>query len=236
MNLSLLIPSYRGGTRLPQLLSRLEALRQGPQFAGSEVILVDDGSDDGSWELIRTEAERLPWLRAFRLPANYGQQTATLFGLSHCCGEWIATLDDDLEHPPEELAELLPFSEAGYELIFGVRRVGYGSPVRRLGARLRDLLFRGVRVSSFRLISASLVQKLLYGPCPYPYLSAMALQYHPRTISVELPPVPRKAGRQNRLRLAITLFRLGRAYLLPSGRVSPPVSLPRAAETAGVLR
>jgi undecaprenyl-phosphate 4-deoxy-4-formamido-L-arabinose transferase len=236
MNLSLLIPSYRGGNRLPELLSRLEALLESPGFRGSEVILVDDGSDDGSWELIRTEAQRLPWLRAFRLSSNCGQQMASLFGLSRCRGEWIATLDDDLEHPPEELFELLPFREAGYELIFGVRRVGYSSPVRRLGSVLRNLVFRGVRVSSFRLISASLARKLLQGPCPYPYLSAMALQYHPRTLSVELPPVPRRAGRQNRLRLAATLLSLGRAYLLPSGRKSPPVSLPKAAETAGALR
>jgi polyisoprenyl-phosphate glycosyltransferase len=236
MNLSLLIPSYRGGERLSELMPRLAALLERPQFTGSEVILVDDGSDDGSWEWIRTEAEQRPWLRAFRLPANYGQQKATLFGLTRCTGEWIATLDDDLEHPPEELAALLPMREAGYELIFGVRQVAYGSPVRRLGASLRDLIFRGVRVSSFRLISAGLAGKLLQGPCPYPYLSAMALQYHPRTISVELPPVPRRAGRQRRLRLAGTLLRLGRAYLLPSRKSSMPVSLPEAAETAGAVR
>ena len=114
-----MIPVYRGEATLPELAARLEAVlaRVG---SAHEIILVNDGSPDGSWAVIQRLCAENPAVRGIRLMRNYGQHNATLCGVRAAQYELILTLDDDLQHPPEEIPLLLERLAQGWDVVYGV--------------------------------------------------------------------------------------------------------------------
>jgi glycosyltransferase involved in cell wall biosynthesis len=118
-SLSVVIPVYNSQDSLPELVERLEAVL--PVLAESyEVILVNDGSLDGSWDAIFRLAEKHPSLHGINLMRNYGQHNATLCGVREARGEVIVTMDDDLQHPPEEIHKLLAKLAEGWDVVYGL--------------------------------------------------------------------------------------------------------------------
>lgn len=85
-----------------------------------EVILVDDDSNDGTWQVLQSMQQRVNALRAFRLKKNIGQTPATQIGVKQAKGKYIITLDDDMQHPPEEIPKMIAaFQENKCSIIFG---------------------------------------------------------------------------------------------------------------------
>lgn len=84
-----------------------------------EVILVNDGSRDNSWEVICEMAEQQPFVRGLNLMRNYGQHNALLCGIRAAKHEVTITMDDDLQHPPEEIPKLLNKLAEGYDVVYG---------------------------------------------------------------------------------------------------------------------
>src|SRR5678816_854468 len=84
-----------------------------------EVILVNDGSRDKSWSIIRSLAPQYPFVRGINMMRNYGQHNALLCGIRQAKGEMIVTMDDDLQHPPEEIHKLLSKLDEGYDVVYG---------------------------------------------------------------------------------------------------------------------
>ncbi|MBU1910477.1 MAG: glycosyltransferase, partial [Verrucomicrobia bacterium] len=106
MPLSVVIPVYNSAACLPELARQLTATLDG-LAQPCEIILVDDASPDDSWTVIEGLVREYPWLAAVRLMRNYGQQQATLFGLSLARGDVVVTMDDDLQQPPDQIPLLL---------------------------------------------------------------------------------------------------------------------------------
>lgn len=112
LTLSTVTPVYRGADYLRLLADRLATLRdvwarEGSPLVLAESIFVDDGSIDSSSEVLHELKERYSWLRVIELSRNFGQHPATIAGILHSSGDWVATLDEDLQHPPEQLESLL---------------------------------------------------------------------------------------------------------------------------------
>lgn len=134
MNLSIVIPVYNSEAILPMLIARLETVL--PQIAQEyEVILVNDGSPDNSWEVIGQLGESRPWLRGILLMRNYGQHNALLAGIRAARYEVIVTMDDDLQHPPEEIPKLLQELEKGYDVVYGIPQTETHGWMRNLASR-----------------------------------------------------------------------------------------------------
>ena len=116
---SVVIPVYRGAETLSELVERLGAVlpRAAERF---EVLLVNDGSPDNSWEVICALAQKYPWVRGIRLMRNYGQHNATLCGVRAANYEIIITMDDDLQHPPEEIPAMLDRLAEGCDVVYGI--------------------------------------------------------------------------------------------------------------------
>jgi glycosyltransferase involved in cell wall biosynthesis len=128
--LSIVVPVFRSAAILPELHRRLTAVLM--QVAQPyEIILIEDGGGDASWEVIQVLAERDECVRGLRMSRNYGQHNALLCGLRAARFDVTVTLDDDLQNPPEEIPALL-------EHLAGDRDVVYGKPIRERHGFLRD--------------------------------------------------------------------------------------------------
>ena len=119
MNISVVIPVYNGQHTVGELVERLGKVLPGISDS-FEAILVCDGSPDDSWQLIEQLASRHAWVRGIELMRNYGQHNALLCGVRAARFEVIVTMDDDLQHPPEEIPVLIGKLQEGYDVVFGV--------------------------------------------------------------------------------------------------------------------
>ena len=106
MYLSIVSPVYKAEKILPVLVQRLEAALS--NFTDSfEIVLVDDGSPDQSWDVLAQLAQEKKYIKAIRLSRNFGQHNAIHAGLEAATGEWIVVMDCDLQDQPEEIEEML---------------------------------------------------------------------------------------------------------------------------------
>ncbi len=117
-SLSIVVPVYNSATSLPKLAEVLAVTL--PKLAAEyELILINDGSRDKSWQVITELLRTYPWIRAANLMRNYGQHNALLCGIRAARYDVVVTIDDDLQHPPEEIRKLLDKLAEGYEVVYG---------------------------------------------------------------------------------------------------------------------
>jgi dolichol-phosphate mannosyltransferase len=133
--LSIVIPCYDEAKVLPLLFRRLEEAAPG-WHTDFEVVLVDDGSTDETWRLIRERNRLDPRWKGIQLSRNFGQQAALWAGLRRARGRVIAFLDADLQDPPELLDAFLRAWAEGFDVVYGIRR-------RRPEGFLKRLCYRG---------------------------------------------------------------------------------------------
>jgi undecaprenyl-phosphate 4-deoxy-4-formamido-L-arabinose transferase len=128
---SIVIPVYNEEANLEPLYMRLEPVLEdlGRPY---EVLFIDDGSRDGSFEILRRLQEKYEAIRVVQLNRNYGQHAAVFAGLDHARGEVIVTLDADLQNPPEEIPGLLDKVAEGHDVVGGWRENRQDHAVRRL--------------------------------------------------------------------------------------------------------
>ncbi|SNC67701.1 dolichol-phosphate mannosyltransferase [Hymenobacter gelipurpurascens] len=134
--ISVVSPVYQAERVLDELVTRLEAELASLDGASWEIILVDDGSTDESWQVICRHAARIPQVRGLRLSRNFGQHHAITAGLDQCKGQWVIVLDCDLQDQPEEISRLWQKAQEGYEAVLARRGQRTDSPVTIWGARL----------------------------------------------------------------------------------------------------
>jgi len=136
--LSVVIPVYGSQQVLPGLVERLKnTLSELTQTY--ELVFVNDSSPDGSWETISALAQQHSWIRPINLMRNYGQHNALLCGIRAAQYEVIVTMDDDLQHPPEEIAKLLTVLAEGYDVVYGAperERHGFGRDLASLATKM----------------------------------------------------------------------------------------------------
>lgn len=110
--ISIVVPVYSGEAYLRQLCERVACVRSkltdtGAPFQVSELIFVEDGAKDASGTIIDDLGSEFDWVKPLHLSRNYGQHAATVAGIMKSSGDWVVTMDEDLQHPPEEVEGLL---------------------------------------------------------------------------------------------------------------------------------
>ena len=117
-SISVVVPVYNSEPMLPELVKRLEPVLA--SLAGEyELLLVNDGSRDQSWRVVRRLAAEHEWVRGINLMRNYGQHNALLCGIRAARFQSVVTMDDDLQHPPEEISKLMTKLDEGFEVVYG---------------------------------------------------------------------------------------------------------------------
>lgn len=129
--ISVVIPVFNSEHSLTPLVERLKGALA-PRCSRLEIVMINDASRDGSWETVERLARKHPEVRGISLLRNYGQHNALLCGIRAATGEIILTIDDDLQHPPEEVPLLLDRLAEGADVV-------YGTPERESHGLFRDL-------------------------------------------------------------------------------------------------
>jgi glycosyltransferase involved in cell wall biosynthesis len=169
-----------------------------------QLILVNDGSKDGSWELISTRARHSPHVVALNLLRNYGQHHANLAGLREATGDYVITMDDDLQNPPDQALLLIEEAMNGRDVVFGRFEQKQAPGYRRLGSKLIGLLNRRVfgqpptlTVSNFRILRRDVVDRICASRTAHPYITGQALLYSNNATDVVVRHDPRPVGTSN---------------------------------------
>lgn len=160
--ISVVVPVYNSEQTLSLLVQRLQPVLESlsDQF---EVILVNDGSQDKSWQVIEQLTEQHKYITGINLMRNFGQHNALLCGIRSANFDIIVTLDDDLQNPPEEIPLLLTRLAEGYDLVYGSPDIRHHGFLRNLATRMTKLALQKVmgvraasRVSAFRAFRTDL--------------------------------------------------------------------------------
>jgi undecaprenyl-phosphate 4-deoxy-4-formamido-L-arabinose transferase len=233
-SLSIVVPVFNSEKALPLLLSRLSGVI-GAQGWDAEIILVNDGSTDASWERICELATSEPRLRPIDLIRNYGQHNALLCGIRAAQGEVVVTLDDDLQNPPEEIPRLLAMLREGYDVV-------YGAPVKEQHGLLRDLASQITKfalqsamgaqtarqVSAFRAFRTRIRDAFVQYQGPYVSIDVLLTWGTSRFTAIQVQHDPRTLGESN--------YRLGRLVVHAFNMITGFSTLPlRVASLVGFV-
>lgn len=180
---SIIIPVFNSSQTLEELNSRINSTFQENKLS-YEIIFVEDGGNDNSWEIIKTLKTLHPEnIKGVRLSKNYGQHNAVFCGMKFAEGDFIITIDDDLQLLPEEIPNLINKQiETGADLVYGIfnkkqhafyRRVG-SSYMKKAGKIISNAPGKG---SSFRLITKDLIEKILAHHQNFVYIDELLLWY-----------------------------------------------------------
>ena len=212
---SVVIPVYRGAQTLELLTRRLVAVLDSLQKP-YEILFIDDGSPDNSWDIIKKTKNSYPHIRAMRLMRNFGQHNALMCGFNHARGAYIITMDDDLQHPPEEIPKLIDAISDRYDIVYGVYAGKKHNFLRNLGSRFIIWSYHkalGVRgdITSFRIIRREIIQNVIAYDKSFTFIDGF-LAWHTRNIGyVKIQHDERATGRSGyslgkMLNLSFNLF------------------------------
>lgn len=180
--LSIVVPLYRSADSIERLIRELSAL---PVEGGCELVLVNDGSPDNTAELAEKFMQSSPRaITLVKLSRNFGEYNAVMAGLHHATGDYIVTMDDDLQNPPSEVLKLLAHAQAGkHDVVYSFYAEKQHDRWRNFGSwmtnRVADLLLdkpRGLYLSSFRVMSHFVAKQICRFDGPFVYVDGLILQ------------------------------------------------------------
>lgn len=216
---SVVVPVYRSARTLRELHQRTVAALDDLE-GGFELILVEDCGGDDSWSVMQELRRGDGRVRIVRLARNFGQHNALLCGFTLARGEYVVTMDDDLQNPPEEIPMLIQaISSSELDVVNGVPEERQHSLVRNLGSMVHNLVVdsglrgKAVKLSSFRIIRKPIVDALLRMDGPNPAIGLMLLKVTARIGSLEVGHQERREGTSTyTLRKLVRLFSFGLLY------------------------
>lgn len=170
--LSVVVPCFDEAVVIAETHRRLAAALRAIPLTRAEILYVDDGSRDGTIELLRGIAASDPTVRVLSLSRNFGHQVALSAGLEHATGDVVTVIDADLQDPPEVIAEFVAKWREGWDVAYGVRRqrdgeTGFKLATAHLFYRLISVLSRvdiPADAGDFRLLDRQVVDALLAMP------------------------------------------------------------------------
>lgn len=167
---SIVVPCYCEEEMLPlsiPILSGLldELIREQMADAGSELVLVDDGSRDGTWDIIRRAHAENPRVRGVRLAANRGQQNAMVAGFEAAKGDFVITVDSDLQDDVSVIRDMVRDARRGVDIVYGVRK-----------ARTKDTFLKRFTAESYYKVMRFLGVNLVYNHSEFRGMSRRALE------------------------------------------------------------
>ncbi|MBW1743803.1 MAG: glycosyltransferase family 2 protein [Deltaproteobacteria bacterium] len=199
---SIVVPVYKSEKSLPELYERIDKTFE--HIEGDyELILVEDGGGDGSWDVMKSIRQRSDKVKIVRLTRNFGQHNALMCGFSFASGKYVITMDDDLQNPPEEIPKLIDkINASDLDLVCGVPEKKQQSWIRNAGSSvffwLLSRIFkldRAFQMSNFRIARKHVVDHIVQIPTPNPSVGPLILNITEKIGSVTVDHEERLHGK-----------------------------------------
>ena len=196
---SIVIPVYNSEPTLKELYKRLcdSCCTSQEDY---EIIFVDDASRDNSWKILEELHKQDPKVKIIQHMRNFGQHNAIMCGFHYAQGEYVITMDDDLQNPPEEIPKLIEKIQKGYDVVYGEYILKEHSWLRNIGSSFIQLVYKKVfnvhhNLTSFRIIRKQIVDCILRYDRNYVFIDGL-IAWNTRNIgTVRVEHHPRKFSR-----------------------------------------
>ena len=169
-----------------------------------EIILVEDSSNDQSWQIIQAVAKSNRRIRGLELGRNFGQHNALLCGIRAARNDIIVTLDDDLQHPASQIPVLLNELSKGYDVVYGTPRAEQHGVLRNIASQMTKLALQGTmgveaarNVSAFRAFNTALRDAFADFRSPSVSIDVLLTWATTKYSSVKVKHLPRTVGESN---------------------------------------
>lgn len=201
--ISVIIPIYRSAPILPELIARLSTALP-TLHRPFELILVNDGSPDNSAQIMAQLAQQHDWIRTINMMRNYGQHNALLCGIRAAAHPICVTMDDDLQHPPEELPKLLEALADNVSVVYGTPAAAEHDLWRNMTSRVTKLVLQSTmgadtatKVSAFRAFRTELRAAFAQFHGPFVNIDVLLTWGTNAFTAVSVAHAPRKHGQSN---------------------------------------
>ena len=203
---SVVVPVYNSEHTLEELFERLKNVFENTIHEEFELILVDDSSRDNSFSVMEKLHKKDSRVKIIQLAKNFGQHPALLCGFSYASGDFVITMDDDLQHPPEELPKMIGTLKEREDVDVIIARYAgrKHNLIRRIGTRISvyatsKMLHKdpNLEITSFRLMRRFIVDAILSTDTHLPQIGNLLVQTSNRIINVDVQHDARKFGHSN---------------------------------------
>ena len=204
MKYSIVVPVYNSSKTLDELYNRIKDVFENVIHQEFELILVNDASKDGSDDVLKRLNRMDDRVKYIDLARNHGQQKAVLCGIEHSDGDFVITMDDDLQHPPEEIPKLIEkmASDPKIDVVIGMYDSKKHNSIRRLGTKMLDVLSnmvfekdKDLKLTSFRLMKSFVADTLSQIDIKSPTVGHCLLMIDGNIVNTTIRHDPRKVGR-----------------------------------------
>jgi polyisoprenyl-phosphate glycosyltransferase len=202
-DVSIVVPVYRSEPILPHLVAKIRDAFSALPWR-YELVLVNDVSPDGSWDVIRQLAAEFPFVKGVNLTKNVGQHNATMAGLTQTDGDIVIIMDDDLQHPPEAIASLIEQIRSGHDVCYTVYAGRQHETWKKVGSwvndRVANILLKkpkNLYLSSFKALHRRIVDQVIKYDGPFAYVDGLILDITHNIGVVTIQHQSRFAGEGN---------------------------------------
>jgi polyisoprenyl-phosphate glycosyltransferase len=196
------VPVYNGAKTIGALVQ--EIVKELSPYYKIEIVLVNDYSRDNSDDVCKELARSYAFVKYISLRKNFGEHNAVMCALNYATGDYVAIIDDDFQNPPREIRALVEEARKGYDVVYSIFRRKRHDRYRNLGSRFNDWVAtwllekpRDLYLSSFKVISREMVQKIICYKGPSPYIDGLILRETRNISSVEVEHEDRREGQSN---------------------------------------
>lgn len=148
-----------------------------------EIVLVNDGSTDNTYNVIKSLCKKYSFIKGFSLAKNFGQDGARMAGYKYCTGDYIVSLDDDGQNPPKEAHKLIKKLEEGYDVAFGKYIVKKHSKFKNFGSKVNDKMAniiigkpKDLRLCSYFAMTSFVAKEIVKYEGAFPYVWGLILR------------------------------------------------------------
>ena len=212
---SIVVPVYHSALILPKLVEQIYAEMLKEDLAEQfELLLVNDCSTDNSWEIIRSLASTHDFIKGISLRRNFGQHNAIMAGLNYVRGDMVVIMDDDLQHPPCAIGDMIGALSAGYDVCYTRYLNRKHAYWKKLGSAFNDWVAtrllnkpKGLYLSSFKAIRKEVVAEIIKYDGPFAYVDGLILDVTRSITTVDIAHQARYEGAGNyTLRRSLALY------------------------------
>ncbi len=201
-DLSIVVPVYRSASILPKLVEQIyQEMSKEELTEKFELLLINDASPDNSWEIIRSLASKHSFIRGISLRRNFGQHNAIMAGLNHVNGKYIVLMDDDLQHPPHAIGDMLLALQQGYDVCYTKYLNRRHAAWKQLGSKFNNWVAthllgkpKELYLSSFKAMSRDIADEIIKYDGPYAYVDGLILDVTRSITTIDIQHQSRHEG------------------------------------------